>query len=97
MTERRCGRRRAYSAPADGLRSPRSADRVYVFFDLSYEGQIAFYRAFVWVAPVLAFVVTRRICRELQCSDTIRAERERAEHEARQAAGVGATATVADA
>lgn len=76
-----------------------SADRVYVFFDLSYEGQIAFYRAFVWVAPVLAFLLTRRICRELQHSDAIRAERERAEHEARQAAGAGAgaAATASDA
>jgi ubiquinol-cytochrome c reductase cytochrome b subunit len=64
---------------------------------ISYEGPIAFYRAFVWVAPVLAFVVTRRICRELQLSDAIRAERERAEHEARQATGVGPTVTVADA
>ena len=74
-----------------------SADRVYVFFDLSYQGQISFYRAFVWVAPVIAFVLTRRICRELQRSDAIRAERERAEDEARQADGVGVAATVSDA
>jgi len=32
-----------------------AADRAYVFFELSYEGQIWFYRAFVWVAPVIVF------------------------------------------
>jgi len=62
-----------------------SADRVYVFFDLSYDGQIWFYRVLVWIAPVAAFLVTRRICRELQRSDAIQAERERAEREAEQA------------
>ncbi|MEA2241524.1 MAG: ubiquinol-cytochrome c reductase cytochrome b subunit [Solirubrobacteraceae bacterium] len=61
-----------------------SADRVYVFFDLSYDEQIWFYRVVVWIAPVVAFLLTRRICRELQRSDAIRAERERAEREAEQ-------------
>lgn len=62
-----------------------SADRVYVVFDLSYEGQIWFYRVVVLIAPVAAFLVTRRICRELQRSDAIQAERERAEREAEHA------------
>jgi ubiquinol-cytochrome c reductase cytochrome b subunit len=66
-----------------------SADRVYVFFGISYESQIWFYRAFVWIAPVIAFFVTRRICRELQRSDAIQEERERAELEAEQALIVG--------
>jgi hypothetical protein len=58
---------------------------------------LSFYRAFVWVAPVVAFLVTRRVCRELQRSDAIQAERERAEHEAEQAAGPGGAATQATA
>jgi ubiquinol-cytochrome c reductase cytochrome b subunit len=58
-----------------------AADRVYVFLDLDYTGQIWFYRAFVWVAPVLVFVLTRRICRELQRSEQIRQRREEAEQE----------------
>jgi ubiquinol-cytochrome c reductase cytochrome b subunit len=57
------------------------ADRVYVFFDLDYAGQIWFFRGFVWVAPVLVFVLTRRICHELQRSDEIRERREAAEQE----------------
>jgi ubiquinol-cytochrome c reductase cytochrome b subunit len=63
-----------------------SADRVYVYFGLSYEGQIWFYRAFVWLAPVAVFLLTRRACRELQQSDEIRVRREQAEHEAERAA-----------
>ena len=63
-----------------------SADRVYVYFDLGYEAQIWFYRAFVWIAPLLVFGLTRRICRELQRSDEIAAGRAQAEHEARRAA-----------
>lgn len=69
-----------------------SADRVYVFFDLSYEGQIRFYRAVVWVAPVVAFFLTRRICRDLRHSDAIRADRARAEREAVQETDAGPVA-----
>jgi ubiquinol-cytochrome c reductase cytochrome b subunit len=58
-----------------------AADRVYVFLGLDYTGQIWFYRAFVWLAPVLVFLLTRRICRELQRSEQIRQRREEAEQE----------------
>jgi ubiquinol-cytochrome c reductase cytochrome b subunit len=42
-----------------------SADRVYVWLGLSYSHQIWGYRVLVIVAPVLAFFITRRVCREL--------------------------------
>ncbi len=67
-----------------------SADRIYVYFDLSYTGQIWFYRAFVWVAPLAVFLLTRRVCRELQRSDEIAAGREQAEQEAVQASSQAA-------
>ena len=63
-----------------------SADRVYVYFGLDYTAQIWFYRAFVWVAPLVVFLLTRRICRELQHSDTIREQREQAVQEGERAA-----------
>jgi ubiquinol-cytochrome c reductase cytochrome b subunit len=69
-----------------------SADRVYVFFGLDYTGQIWFYRAFVWIGPLVVFLLTRRICRELQRDDAIRERREQAEREGeRVAAGCPAT------
>jgi ubiquinol-cytochrome c reductase cytochrome b subunit len=69
-----------------------SADRVYVFFGLDYTGQIWFYRAFVWIGPLVVFLLTRRICRELQRDDAIRERRKQAEREGeRVAAGCPAT------
>jgi ubiquinol-cytochrome c reductase cytochrome b subunit len=56
-----------------------AADRVFVFFGLSYEAQVWIYRGLVWVAPVLVFFGTRRVCRELQASERIEQERERVE------------------
>ena len=60
-----------------------SADRATVFFGLDYVTQIWFYRVFVWVLPVVVFVVTLRACRGLQrIEETDRVEEE-AEAEAR--------------
>jgi ubiquinol-cytochrome c reductase cytochrome b subunit len=59
-----------------------SADRADVFFGLDYESQIWFYRVAVVIVPILAFFVTRRVCRELQRVDEIGHEQERAEEEA---------------
>ena len=61
-----------------------SADRLYVFFGLSYEGQIWVYRVTVLLLPLVVFFVTRRICRELQRSDEIERRREQAEEESRR-------------
>src|SRR5437763_11024440 len=51
-----------------------SADRVAVQFGIPYSGQIWFYRAMFFVAPVIAAVISRRICREqLRGEDVARA------------------------
>jgi ubiquinol-cytochrome c reductase cytochrome b subunit len=63
-----------------------SADRVYVFFGLSYQAQIWAYRVLIWVLPAIAYFVTRRICRELLRSEEIERDREAAEREADQEA-----------
>jgi ubiquinol-cytochrome c reductase cytochrome b subunit len=63
-----------------------SADRVTVYFGLSYVGQIWFYRVFVWVAPVIAFFVAKQICEELIAGE--RAEKVRKAAEARARAQV---------
>jgi ubiquinol-cytochrome c reductase cytochrome b subunit len=63
-----------------------ASDRVYVTFGLSYVGQIWFYRVAVWVLPALVYVVTRRVCRELQASERIELRRRLAEDEGRAAA-----------
>jgi ubiquinol-cytochrome c reductase cytochrome b subunit len=55
-----------------------SADRAFVFLGLGYETQIWAYRVLVWTAPIAVFLVTRRICRELQAADRLEHERERA-------------------
>jgi ubiquinol-cytochrome c reductase cytochrome b subunit len=59
-----------------------SADRVYVFFGLSYPAQIWIYRVAVWVLPALVYLLTKRVCLELQRSEEIAADREQAEAEA---------------
>jgi ubiquinol-cytochrome c reductase cytochrome b subunit len=62
-----------------------AADRVQVLLDLSYIGQIWFYRVVVWVGPVLAGAVAYRVCVELQKGEQVERERRRAEAEARHA------------
>jgi ubiquinol-cytochrome c reductase cytochrome b subunit len=42
-----------------------SADRVTVWLGIDYATQIWVYRVAVWVAPLVVFFVTRRVCREL--------------------------------
>jgi ubiquinol-cytochrome c reductase cytochrome b subunit len=49
-----------------------SADRVDVWLGISYSVQIWAYRVLVWVVPVVAFVVTRRVCRELLVGERVR-------------------------
>jgi ubiquinol-cytochrome c reductase cytochrome b subunit len=46
-----------------------SADRILLSVGFSYAGQIRFFRVLVFVAPVLVYVVTKRICRELRARD----------------------------
>jgi ubiquinol-cytochrome c reductase cytochrome b subunit len=48
-----------------------SADRVTVFLGTSYTAQVWVYRVAVWVAPVVVFFVTRRVCRELLAGEAV--------------------------
>ena len=63
-----------------------SADRIYLFLGWSYQEQIWIYRGLVWVLPIVAFFITRRVCRELQAIEQMEQRRELAEAEA-EAAG----------
>jgi ubiquinol-cytochrome c reductase cytochrome b subunit len=56
-----------------------ASDRVFVLLGLSYEWQITVYRVLVFVGPVVAFFLTKRVCLELQKSDLIEQRRKRAE------------------
>jgi ubiquinol-cytochrome c reductase cytochrome b subunit len=53
-----------------------AADRVFVQFGLDYVTQVWVYRGLVWVAPVVVFFVTRRVCVELQEADEVAHARE---------------------
>jgi ubiquinol-cytochrome c reductase cytochrome b subunit len=66
-----------------------SADRVTVYFGLSYVGQIWFYRAFVWVGPVIAFFIAKRVCEELAAGERAEKVRKAAEERAKARFGGG--------
>ncbi|TML95773.1 MAG: cytochrome b, partial [Actinobacteria bacterium] len=56
-----------------------AADRLFVLFDLSYQGQIRVYRILVWVLPLVALVLAKRICDELLRGEVVELRRELAE------------------
>jgi ubiquinol-cytochrome c reductase cytochrome b subunit len=58
-----------------------AADRLFVLFDLSYEGQVRVYRVLVWVLPVVALILAKRICDELVRGEAVERRRELAEAE----------------
>jgi ubiquinol-cytochrome c reductase cytochrome b subunit len=62
-----------------------SADRIDVFFGLSYVDQIHAYWVAIWVLPLIVFAVALRVCRTLQRNDLIEADQHRARIEARAA------------
>ena len=64
-----------------------SADRVDVMFGLPYPPQIWAYRVLVFVGPLVVAAITYRACIELQRSERVEHERERAERQARAARG----------
>jgi ubiquinol-cytochrome c reductase cytochrome b subunit len=59
-----------------------SADRVSVTFGVSYTTQIWVYRVLFFAAPVLAFLIARRVCRELLAGERVEARRREVEAEA---------------
>jgi ubiquinol-cytochrome c reductase cytochrome b subunit len=54
-----------------------SADRVYLFLNWSYATQIWIYRALVIFLPIIVFLITRRVCRELQRIEAVELTRTR--------------------
>jgi ubiquinol-cytochrome c reductase cytochrome b subunit len=56
-----------------------ASDRLFIFIGLSYGTQIWLYRVLVWVAPVVALVLAKRICVELQRRELIEHDRKAAE------------------
>ncbi len=46
-----------------------SADRLFFQFGFGYEGAIWFFRGALLVVPVLVFVLTKRICTQLACTE----------------------------
>jgi ubiquinol-cytochrome c reductase cytochrome b subunit len=62
-----------------------SADRLYLFLGWSYETQIWIYRALVFVLPVVVFLITRRVCGELQAIERVERVSELAGAEAKTA------------
>jgi ubiquinol-cytochrome c reductase cytochrome b subunit len=54
-----------------------SADRTYLFLGWSYQTQIWIYRVLAFVLPVAVFLITRRVCRELQLIESVEQMRER--------------------
>ena len=47
-----------------------STDRLFFRLHISYTAQIHFWRAGIWVLPIIVFFVTRSICRSLQRSES---------------------------
>jgi ubiquinol-cytochrome c reductase cytochrome b subunit len=58
-------------------------DRSYVYLGLSYEAQLWAFRGLVWVVPLVALFLTKRICEELVAGERVARLREQAEREAR--------------
>jgi ubiquinol-cytochrome c reductase cytochrome b subunit len=65
-----------------------SADRVAVYVGLSYVGQIWFYRVFVWVGPLIAFLVAKRVCEELVSGERVAGSRRAAEQQTETNLGI---------
>jgi ubiquinol-cytochrome c reductase cytochrome b subunit len=62
-----------------------TADRIVVFFGLSYVDQLWAYRVLVWVLPVVLAAIAYRVCVDLQANEPVERRRKRAEQEAEAA------------
>jgi ubiquinol-cytochrome c reductase cytochrome b subunit len=58
-----------------------AADRMFVLFGLSYQGQVWAFRVLVWVLPVVALFVTKRVCDELLRGEVVEIRRKLVEAE----------------
>ena len=58
-----------------------AADRMFVLFGFSYQAQIWAFRVLVWVLPVVALIVTKRVCEELLRGEVVEVRRKLVEAE----------------
>jgi ubiquinol-cytochrome c reductase cytochrome b subunit len=58
-----------------------AADRMFVLFGISYQAQIWVFRVLVWVLPVVALFVTKRVCEELLRGEVVEVRRKVVEAE----------------
>jgi len=58
-----------------------AADRMFVLFGLSYQGQVWAFRVLVWVLPVAVLFVTKRVCDELLRGEVVEVRRKLVEAE----------------
>src|ERR687889_815558 len=58
-----------------------AADRMFVLFGLSYEGQVWAFRVLVWVLPLVVLFVTKRVCDELLRGEVVEVRRKVVEAE----------------
>jgi ubiquinol-cytochrome c reductase cytochrome b subunit len=58
-----------------------SADRVNVFFGLSYSAQLWAYRVLAWLIPLAVLFGTKRVCEELRAGEVVETQRKAAEAE----------------
>jgi len=58
-----------------------AADRMFVLFGLSYEGQVWAFRVLVWLLPLLVLFVTKRVCDELLRGEVVEIRRKVVEAE----------------
>jgi len=58
-----------------------AADRMFVLFGLSYEGQVWAFRVLVWVLPAVALFVMKRVCEELLRGEVVQVRRKLVEAE----------------
>ena len=58
-----------------------AADRMFLLFGLSYRGQIWAFRVLVWVLPLAALFVTKRVCQELLRGEVVEVRRKLVEAE----------------
>jgi ubiquinol-cytochrome c reductase cytochrome b subunit len=63
-----------------------AVDRTYVFFGITYQSQIWAFRVAIWVVPLLALFVTKRVCEELLAGEQVAKTRRAAEREAEREA-----------
>lgn len=61
-----------------------AADRIFVLLGLNYNVQLFVFRVAIFVVPFLLFILTRRVCLDLQGAERVQRINQQAEEEARE-------------